>query len=390
VFTFGKGGADAGFFRWLTAELSFGAVLFLYCVLPRMASIAAAQFRCDSVEYAFRQGASFGAAQGYYFDCRELWSSSSPSSSRVAVLATTGLVVYALCVPAALGATMYIRGVRPFRQRQERLEKSSTPGERSVSAVEREQAAAALEKKQDEQWRQFLSRPDKRYLYLLMGAYKYRFWYWELVEIGRKLCLTALFVWIRDAFHDEQSPVPLVMAIAITQFDMVVIASLRPFKDYELKTTTNNRNKSEELVRDSSNYMLSLLTTISLTFVLLAALLLKTKDEEANWYDAATFDVVLVGLLLTPPAVALLYNTALLCLSHVAERLHARRESNAKRRESNAKHRESNVKQQAGQRGRGAGQRGRGATPGIAELSPTTTADQVANRATNKKMKAII
>jgi len=70
-----------------------------------------------------------------------------------------------------------------------------------MSVVEREQAATALEKKQDEQWRQFLSRPDKRYLYLLMGAYKYRFWYWELVEIGRKLCLTALFVWIRDALR---------------------------------------------------------------------------------------------------------------------------------------------------------------------------------------------
>jgi hypothetical protein len=105
---------------------------------------------------------------------------------------------------------------------------------------------------------------------------------------------------------------------------------------------------------------------------LLAALLLKTKDEEANWYNAATFDVVLVGLLLTPPAVALLYNSALLCLSHVAEWLHARRESNAKRRESIAKQQ----------------------TSGNAEPSPTTTADQIANRAigrrTNKHMKTLI
>jgi hypothetical protein len=103
--------------------------------------------------------------------------------------------------------------------------------------------------------------------------------------------------------------------------------------------------------------MLSLLTTISLTFVLLAALLLKTKDEEANWYNAATFDVLLVGLLLTPPAVALLYNSSLLCLSHVAERPSARRESNEKQQTSR-----------------------------IAEPSPTTTAD----RQTNQKMKTII
>jgi hypothetical protein len=175
------------------------------------------------------------------------------------------------------------------------------------------------------------------------------------------LCLTALFVWIRDAFHDEQSPVPLVMAIVITQFDMVVIASLRPFKDYELEITTKNGHKRKKLVRDSSNYMLSLLTTISLTFVLLAALLLKTKDEEANWYNAATFDVVLVGLLLTPPAMALLYNSSLLCLLHVAERFRA--------------HRESNAKQQT-------------------EPPPTTTANQVANRATGRRtsrtMKTII
>jgi hypothetical protein len=248
--------------------------------------------------------------------------------------------------------------VRQFRQRHKRLKKSSKSGERSRSAVEREQAAAALEKKRDEQWRQFLSHPDRRYLYLLMGAYKYRFWYWELVEIGRKLCLTALFVWIRDAFHDEQSPVPLVMAVVITLIDLVVIASLRPFKDYEVNITTNNGNKSEELVRDSSNYMLSLLTTISLIFVLQAALLLKTKDEEANWYNAATFDVLLVGLLLTPPAVALLYNSSLLCPSHVAERSSARRESNAKQQ---------------------------------TEALPTTTEDQVANRAngrrTNQQLK---
>jgi hypothetical protein len=177
------------------------------------------------------------------------------------------------------------------------------------------------------------------------------------VEIGRKLCLTALFVWIRDAFHDEQSPVPLVMAVVITLVDLVVVASLRPFKDYELKITTKNGNKSEELVRDSSNYMLSLLTTISLTFVLLAALLLKTKDEEANWYNAATFDLVLVGLLLTPPAVALLYNSSLLCHSHVAKRSSARRKSNVKHQ-----------------------------TSGIAEAPPTMTTDQVAN----KKMKTII
>jgi hypothetical protein len=194
-----------------------------------------------------------------------------------------------------------------------------------------------------------------------MGAYKYRFWYWELVEIGRKLCLTALFVWIRDAFHDEQSPVPLVMAVVITLIDLVVVASQRPFKDYELKITINNGNNSKELVRDSSNYMLSLLTTISLIFVLQAALLLKTKDEEANWYNAATFDMVLVGLLLTPPAVAVLYNSSLLCLSHVAERSSA--------------HRESNAKQQT-------------------EPPPTTTEDQVANRATrsriSQKMKTII
>jgi alpha-tubulin suppressor-like RCC1 family protein len=152
VYTFGKAGADAGFFRWLTAELSFGAVLFLYCVLPRMASIAAAQFRCDSVEYAFRQGASFGAAQGYYFDCRELWSSSSPSSSRVAVLATTttGLVAYALCVPAALGTTMYVRGGE-WKKKMWQVAKRPDLNELDVS----EWAELALD---TVEWRELLQR----------------------------------------------------------------------------------------------------------------------------------------------------------------------------------------------------------------------------------------
>jgi hypothetical protein len=320
-----------------------------------MASIAASQFRCDPIEFAFNETGRFNAAQSYYFECGEMETAKTSSARRVYILAVWGLVAYALLVPMALALTMHM-GKRHFDNRQalrnsiQQTGSTSDDTQRGRSTLRHGLSEKALsvfdvhmeelekEKATNAAWSDFLIHKDRRYLYLLMGAYRAKFWYWELIEIMRKLCLTALFVWVNDEVSDEQqSPVPIALAIVVSLLALELTASMRPYKEYarswhyKLSGEHAGRNccsrachriqqtvldwwhgvGEEKLVRTANTYKLSLFTTTALVFVLLSALLLKMRHLEAQWYDERSFSIVLVALLLAPPFIGLFGNRLL-------------------------------------------------------------------------------
>jgi len=107
-------------------------------------------------------------------------------------------------------------------------------------------------------------------------AYEPQFWYWEVIELYRKLFLCAVLQFIRPG-----SPSQILVAILTTVFYQSAVAFCAPY------------------VSDMDD-LLSMVAQMQIFCVALAGLLLKVNISQSEGFDPVVFDAMLTSLMVMP------------------------------------------------------------------------------------------
>jgi len=130
--------------------------------------------------------------------------------------------------------------------------------------------------------------PNFGYLKFLVDAYKPKYYYFEVVDVARRLLLASII-----GMFPADSPVSASVGFLICLFFNWLFVETKPFKEYD-------------------NSQLSINLSHSLTIMFFAALLVKVDATDENGLDQTVLGLILTFSLWSGPAYTLLQSTQVL------------------------------------------------------------------------------
>jgi len=221
--------------------MTTGAVWILFLIYPSVSNKIFQTYSCVD----FEDGSSVLRAD-YTISCLD------PNRTGWLALASIMIVVYPLGVPLFFYWLLH-----------RHVTKLNPPGTDVDTIVEKR----ALD-------------PDIAHLKVLFYAYEPLFWYWEIVELFRKLMVTSI-----AAFFLEGTATQIVLTLLISMFFLGVMSSYRPY------------------LEDDDDFLASL-SHWGLILTLLAGILYKLNVSETDGYSSDVYTVLVYISLITPMAAA--------------------------------------------------------------------------------------